>query len=96
MPFLAKVPPRLKGRVSSCSPARRKSLRRRRQTTTLVAQAVDDAGFFRGFGGTAIGDAIATAVRVRPAIRRADRRLRDCVVVAAAARRVRDRRPASG
>jgi len=29
----------------------------------LVGQAVDDAGFFRGFGGTAIGDAIATAVR---------------------------------
>jgi Ca-activated chloride channel family protein len=30
----------------------------------LVAQAVDAAGEFRGFGGTAIGDAIATAVRV--------------------------------
>src|SRR5439155_722603 len=31
---------------------------------SLVAQGVDDANFFRGFGGTAIGDAIATAVQV--------------------------------
>jgi Ca-activated chloride channel homolog len=31
---------------------------------TLVGQAVDDAGQFQGLGGTAIGDAIATAVRV--------------------------------
>ncbi|MDX6467648.1 MAG: Ca-activated chloride channel [Gaiellaceae bacterium] len=30
----------------------------------LVGQAVDAAGEFRGFGGTAIGDAIATAVRL--------------------------------
>jgi Ca-activated chloride channel family protein len=30
----------------------------------LVGQAVDDANFFRGFGGTAIGDAIAVAVQV--------------------------------
>ena len=30
----------------------------------LVGQAVDDADLFHGFGGTAIGDAIATAVRV--------------------------------
>ena len=30
----------------------------------LVGQAVDDAGYFQGFGGTAIGDAIATAVKV--------------------------------
>jgi Ca-activated chloride channel family protein len=30
----------------------------------LVGQAVDTAGEFRGFGGTAIGDAIATAVRL--------------------------------
>jgi Ca-activated chloride channel family protein len=29
----------------------------------LVASAIDDANFFNGFGGTAIGDAIATAVR---------------------------------
>ena len=61
--FLAKVPPRLKvglvlfaGEAQVATPP----------TTdhALVAQAVDDAGFFRGFGGTAIGDAIATAVRV--------------------------------
>jgi Ca-activated chloride channel family protein len=61
--FLAKVPARLKvglvlfaGEAQVATPP----------TTdhTLVAQAVDDAGFFRGFGGTAIGDAIATAVRV--------------------------------
>jgi Ca-activated chloride channel family protein len=30
----------------------------------LVGQAVDDAAFFQGFGGTAIGDAIAAAVRL--------------------------------
>jgi Ca-activated chloride channel family protein len=30
----------------------------------LVGEAVDTAGEFRGFGGTAIGDAIATAVRL--------------------------------
>jgi Ca-activated chloride channel family protein len=30
----------------------------------LVAAAVDDAGAFHGFGGTAIGDAIATAVQL--------------------------------
>ena len=62
--FLAKVPPRLKvglvlfaGEAQVATPP----------TTdhALVAQAVDDAGFFRGFGGTAIGDGIATAVRVR-------------------------------
>jgi Ca-activated chloride channel homolog len=61
--FLAKVPARLKvglvlfaGEAQVATPP----------TTdhALVAQAVDDAGFFRGFGGTAIGDAIATAVRV--------------------------------
>jgi Ca-activated chloride channel family protein len=61
--FLAKVPPRLKvglvlfaGEAQVATPP----------TTdhSLVAQAVDDAGFFRGFGGTAIGDGIATAVRV--------------------------------
>jgi Ca-activated chloride channel homolog len=61
--FLAKVPPRLKvglvlfaGEAQVATPP----------TTdhTLVAQAVDDAGYFRGFGGTAIGDGIATAVRV--------------------------------
>ncbi len=61
--FLAKVPPRLKvglvlfaGEAQVATPP----------TTdhALVAQAADDAGYFRGFGGTAIGDAIATAVRV--------------------------------
>jgi Ca-activated chloride channel homolog len=30
----------------------------------LVGQAVDDAGLFHGFGGTAIGDALAVAVQV--------------------------------
>ena len=30
----------------------------------LVGQAVDDAGYFNGFGGTAIGDALAAAVRL--------------------------------
>ena len=30
----------------------------------LVGQAIDDADYFHGFGGTAIGDAIATAVQV--------------------------------
>jgi Ca-activated chloride channel family protein len=61
--FLAKVPPRLKvglvlfaGEAQVATPP----------TTdhALVAQAVDDAGYFRGYGGTAIGDAIAAAVRV--------------------------------
>jgi Ca-activated chloride channel homolog len=61
--FLAKVPARLKvglvlfaGEAEVATPP----------TTDhdLVAEAVDEAGLFRGFGGTAIGDAIATAVRV--------------------------------
>jgi Ca-activated chloride channel family protein len=61
--FLAKVPARLKvglvlfaGEAQVATPP----------TTdhALVAQAVDDANYFRGFGGTAIGDAIAAAVRV--------------------------------
>jgi Ca-activated chloride channel homolog len=30
----------------------------------LVGQAVDDAGYFNGFGGTAIGDALAAAVQL--------------------------------
>jgi Ca-activated chloride channel homolog len=30
----------------------------------LVGEAIDNAGFFNGFGGTAIGDALALAVRV--------------------------------
>lgn len=61
--FLAKVPARLKvglvlfaGEAEVATPP----------TTDheLVAEAVDEAGFFRGFGGTAIGDAIAAAVKV--------------------------------
>jgi Ca-activated chloride channel homolog len=61
--FLAKVPARLKvglilfaGEAQVATPP----------TTdhSLVAQAVDDASYFRGFGGTAIGDAIALAVQV--------------------------------
>src|SRR5439155_18952660 len=30
----------------------------------LVSEAIDEVDFFHGFGGTAIGDAIATAVQV--------------------------------
>ena len=61
--FLAKVPPRLKvglvlfaGEAEVATPP----------TTdhALVGEAVDEADYFRGFGGTAIGDAIATAVQV--------------------------------
>ena len=61
--FLEKVPKRLKvglvlfaGEAEVATPP----------TTDheLVGQAVDDANYFRGFGGTAIGDAIATAVQV--------------------------------
>jgi Ca-activated chloride channel family protein len=61
--FLDKVPDRLKvglvlfaGEAEVATPP----------TTdhSLVAEAVDDADFFRGFGGTAIGDAVATAVVV--------------------------------
>jgi Ca-activated chloride channel family protein len=61
--FLAKVPARLKvglvlfaGEAQVATPP----------TTdhALVGQAIDDADYFHGFGGTAIGDAIATAVQV--------------------------------
>ena len=61
--FLAKVPARLKvglvlfaGEAQVATPP----------TTdhALVDQAIDDADYFHGFGGTAIGDAIATAVQV--------------------------------
>jgi Ca-activated chloride channel family protein len=61
--FLDKVPPRLKvglvlfaGEAQVATPP----------TTdhALVTEAIADVDFFRGFGGTAIGDAIATAVRV--------------------------------
>ena len=61
--FLAKVPKRLKvglilfaGEAQVATPP----------TTdhALVDQAIDDADYFHGFGGTAIGDAIATAVQV--------------------------------
>ena len=61
--FLAKVPSRLKiGLVLFAGDAEVAT-----PPTTdhkLVAEAVDDANFFRGYGGTAIGDAIATAVQV--------------------------------
>jgi Ca-activated chloride channel family protein len=61
--FLDKVPSRLKvglvlfaGEAQVAAPP----------TTDheLVSSAIDDASFFAGFGGTAIGDAIALAVRV--------------------------------
>jgi Ca-activated chloride channel homolog len=61
--FLNKVPSRLKvglvlfaGEPEVASPP----------TTdhALVSQAIDDAGEFNGFGGTAIGDAIAAAVQL--------------------------------
>ena len=61
--FLDKVPPRLKiglvlfaGEAQVATPP----------TTdhALVSEAIDEVDFFHGFGGTAIGDAIATAVRV--------------------------------
>jgi len=61
--FLDKVPPRLKvglvlfaGEAQVATPP----------TTdhALVSEAIDEVDFFHGFGGTAIGDAIATAVQV--------------------------------
>jgi Ca-activated chloride channel family protein len=61
--FLEKVPPRLKiglilfaGEAELATPP----------TTDhdLVSEAVDQTDFFRGFGGTAIGDAVALAVEV--------------------------------
>jgi Ca-activated chloride channel homolog len=61
--FLEKVPPRLKvglvlfaGEAQVATPP----------TTDheLVSEAINEVDFFHGFGGTAIGDAIATAVRV--------------------------------
>jgi Ca-activated chloride channel family protein len=61
--FLGKVPPRLKvglilfaGEAEVATPP----------TTDhdLVSEAIDQTDFFRGFGGTAIGDAIALAVQV--------------------------------
>ena len=61
--FLAKVPSRVKvGLVLFAAEAEVAT-----PPTTdhaLVAQAADDAGYFQGFGGTAIGDALATAVRL--------------------------------
>src|SRR5436190_17023293 len=61
--FLDKVPPRLKiGLVLFAGEA---------QVATpptsdhgLVSEAIDEVDFFHGFGGTAIGDAISTAVQV--------------------------------
>src|SRR5206468_773641 len=61
--FLDKVPPRLKvglvlfaGEAQVATPP----------TTdhALVSQSIDEVDYFNGFGGTAIGDAIATAVQV--------------------------------
>jgi len=61
--FLQKIPKRLKvglvlfaGEAQVATPP----------TTDheLVASAIEDAGFFNGFGGTAIGDAIALSVQV--------------------------------
>jgi Ca-activated chloride channel family protein len=61
--FLAKVPPRLKiglilfaGEAQVATPP----------TTdhALVSEAIDEVDFFNGFGGTAIGDALAAAVQV--------------------------------
>ena len=61
--FLEKVPPRLKislilfaGEAQVATPP----------TTdhALISEAIDQTDFFRGFGGTAIGDAIALAVQV--------------------------------
>src|SRR5436190_13187329 len=61
--FLVKVPARLKvglvlfaGEAEVATPP----------TTdhALVSEAIDEVDFFHGFGGTAIGDAIATAVQV--------------------------------
>jgi Ca-activated chloride channel family protein len=60
---MKKVPPRLKvglvlfaGEAQVATPP----------TTDheLVSEAIDEVDFFHGFGGTAIGDALATAVRV--------------------------------
>jgi Ca-activated chloride channel homolog len=61
--FLEKVPSRLKvGLVLFAAEAQVAT-----PPTTdhgLVGQAVDDATFFEGYGGTAIGDALAAAVRL--------------------------------
>jgi len=61
--FLGKVPPRLKvglvlfaGEAQVATPPT--------SDHALVAEAINEVDFFNGFGGTAIGDAIATAVQV--------------------------------
>jgi Ca-activated chloride channel family protein len=61
--FLDKVPERLKvglvlfaGEAQVATPPT--------QDHELVSEAIDNAGYFNGFGGTAIGDALALAVRV--------------------------------
>jgi Ca-activated chloride channel family protein len=61
--FLAKVPPRLKvglilfaGEAQVATPPT--------SDHALVSEAIDEVAFFNGFGGTAIGDALATAVQV--------------------------------
>jgi Ca-activated chloride channel family protein len=61
--FLAKVPPRLKvglvlfaGEAQVATPPT--------SDHALVSEAIDEVAFFNGFGGTAIGDALASAVLV--------------------------------
>lgn len=61
--FLAKVPPRLKvglvlfaGEAQVATPPT--------SDHALVSEAINEVDFFNGFGGTAIGDALATAVHV--------------------------------
>ena len=61
--FLRKVPSRLKvglvlfaGEAQVATPPT--------SDHALVSQAIDEVDFFNGFGGTAIGDALATAVQV--------------------------------
>jgi Ca-activated chloride channel family protein len=61
--FLEKVPPRLK--ISLILFAGEAQLATPPTTDhALVSEAIDQTDFFRGFGGTAIGDAIALAVQV--------------------------------
>ena len=62
--FLDKAPKRVRVGARSSSPARRRSRRRRRPTASSCAQSVDELGVFPGFGGTAIGDALAAAVEL--------------------------------
>ena len=69
------------GRPRSCSRARRRWPPRRRPITSSSREAVDAAGEFRGFGGTAIGDALAAAVKARAPDHRRRRRRGQLAVV---------------